>query len=62
MRCPYYANGAQYEMLKEEPNVKPVTDETPHLALEQMDVKHGYRYPVFMISNKYGSRGANFRA
>ena len=27
-----------------------------------MDVKHGTRYPVFLISEKFGTRGLNFRA
>ena len=41
----------------------PVTADTPYLALETMDSKvRGDRYPIFMIDNKYGGRGHNFRA
>ena len=27
-----------------------------------MDVKHGNSYPIYMIDDKYGGRGLNFRA
>ena len=34
-----YANGTEYESLKEESNVECVTDDTSHPRLEKMDTK-----------------------
>ena len=57
-----YANGTEYQALREEPNVIPVTPAVHYLNLETMDAKMGPRYPVYMISEDYGGRGFNFRA
>ena len=39
-----------------------VTEDTSYLALEKMDEKKGPRFPVYMINDKFGGRGLNFRA
>ena len=57
-----YANGKEYESLKEESNVIPFTSEKSHLSIEIMDVKVDSRYPVYLINKDYGCRGFNFRA
>lgn len=46
----------------EEDNVIPIKLETNLLAIETMDAKLGFRFPVFIINEEYGGRGLNFRA
>ena len=57
-----YATGQVYQALKAEEITIPVTEATPWRVLETMDSKIGSYYPVFMIDDRYGGRGLNFRA
>ena len=57
-----YANGQEYEQLKREGNIISISQNDSHLPFETMDAKVGPRYPVFLISENFGTRGINFRA
>ena len=57
-----YANGKEYEQLKNEDNITAVSEVDSHLPFETMDAKVGPRYPVYLISENFGTRGINFRA
>jgi hypothetical protein len=57
-----YAVGGLYDQLAQEPNVKKVTLETPPEDLRRMDIRSGGLYPVFLINDKYGIRGLDYRA
>ena len=49
-------------MLKQEDNVEAITMTTPFDKLEKMDEKVGSFFPVYLIDDKFGGRGVNFRA
>ena len=58
-----YATDNLYETLKAESVAEAVSDATPYQKLESMDEKNdGGFYPIFLINDKYGGRGLNFRA
>ena len=57
-----YANGAEFECLKQEDNIVEVTEDTDHKLFKTMDAKLGPRYPVYLISDRYGAIGLDFRA
>jgi hypothetical protein len=57
-----YANGNEFECLKLEDNIHEVTEKMDHRLFSTMDAKLGHRYPVYLISNKYGGIGLDFRA
>ena len=56
-----YATGQLYDQLVAEEIATAVTEKTSYLDLENMDKPNGSHYPRFIINDKYGGRGLNFR-
>ena len=57
-----YANGDLHDNLAKEDLVTRVTPETPAADLRSMDVTKWGIYPVYLINEKYGIRGLDYRA
>jgi hypothetical protein len=57
-----YANGKLNDDLANDYMVTRVTPDTPADDLRSMDVKKNGNYPIFLIDEKYGIRGLDYRA
>ena len=57
-----YATGDLNDILANEYKVTRVTADTPEAQLRAMDVSKDRCYPVFLINQKYGIRGLDYRA
>ena len=57
-----YATGELYDKLIVENIGEAVKADTNYKLLETMDWKTGDRFPIYIINDKYGGRGCNFRA
>ena len=57
-----YANGVLNDTLARDYLVTRVTPETPAADLRSMDQKKKGTYPIYLIDEKYGIRGLDYRA
>ena len=57
-----YAVNVNADMMRTIPNVKEVTVATDHKELAEMDKKDKGRYPIWLMTDQFGTRGHDYRA
>jgi hypothetical protein len=57
-----FANGEEYAWISKLEAVTSITNETDEGSLENMHLKVGENYPVYIISAGLGDRGEDYRA